>query len=96
MAYFWKLKTVTKMETESKLSEFCGVKCESSASVTCVTSAEFDKICRCCLSAENKLCPIFDVQCDGNSFSQLLHTYTSVHVSIRILLNVYYRGLMFT
>lgn len=65
------------MKTESEL---CAIKCESSPNVSSVE--EFNQICRCCLSTENKLSSVFEVQFKGNSFSELLYSYTSVHVSI--------------
>lgn len=65
------------METES---QFYAVKYESNTSPSSIEG--FDQICRCCLSAENKLCSIFDIQCSEKSFFELLHSYTSVYVSI--------------
>lgn len=71
--------SVEEISSRETQSEFCAVKYESSKNVRV---EEFDQICRCCLSAENKLSSIYDVQCGGKNFSQLLHNYTSVRVSI--------------
>lgn len=51
---------------------------------------EFDRICRCCLSAENDFCSVFEVLCDENNFSELLHSCTSIHVSILLLITLYH------
>lgn len=67
------------MEAES---EFCMLRSDYN-SVSSVE--EFDKICRCCLSPEN-ICSIFEVLYDDEkNFSNLLHSYTSIHVRILLI-----------
>lgn len=66
------------------VSEFCAVKSEFSNSVTSVE--QFNEICRCCLSADHEICSIFKLQYNENSFSDLLHSCTSIHVRIYLLI----------
>lgn len=59
------------------------IQIKSECNTNNVTSVEqFDQICRCCLSAENKICPIFELGFNESNFSDLLHSCTSVYVSV--------------
>lgn len=73
------------MESES---EFYAIKSEIGNSVTSVE--QFDQICRCCLSEENEICSVFEVQYDGKNFSDLLQSCASVRVSILFNINGIY------